>query len=264
MNINNIISDLSLVSGETRRMTCPSCNTKNTFTVTNNMGSVVWNCYKASCSLSGGTNVSLTADDIRKSLGFVAEETHVATFVKPEWLVRDYRTVKDFCAEWALNPQDLGLLYDVREHRVVFPVVHAGDMVDATGRSLGKRIPKWKRYGKSDLPFVSGHGRVAVVVEDCVSASVVGSEVYVGVAVLGTSLTESHKKYLSRFSAAIIALDPDALPKILSFAKELRAYVNDVRVLRLQDDLKYRKEDDIKNLIKLTPKENQYGTIITT
>jgi hypothetical protein len=32
----------------------------------------------------------------------------------------------------------------------------------------------------------------------------------------------------------------------------------------LQDDLKYRKEDDIKNLIKLTPKENQYGTIITT
>jgi hypothetical protein len=97
-----------------------------------------------------------------------------------------------------------------------------------------------------------------------VSASVVGSEVYVGVAVLGTSLTESHKQYLSRFSTAIIAPDPDALPKILSFAKELRAYVNDVRVLRLQDDLKYRKEDDIKNLIKLTPKENQYGTIITT
>jgi hypothetical protein len=40
--------------------------------------------------------------------------------------------------------------------------------------------------------------------------------------------------------------------------------VKDVRVLRLQDDLKYRKEDDINNLIQLTPKENQYGTIITT
>ena len=62
-------------------MTCPSCNTKNTFTVTNNMGSIVWNCYKASCSVSGGTRTTLTADDIRKSLGFVAEETHVATFV---------------------------------------------------------------------------------------------------------------------------------------------------------------------------------------
>jgi ribosomal protein L37AE/L43A len=252
MNINNIINDLSLVSGETKRMTCPSCNTKNTFTVTNNMGSVVWNCYKASCSLSGGTNVSLTADDIRKSLGFVAEETHVATFVKPEWLVRDYRTVKDFCAEWSLNPQDLGLLYDVREHRVVFPVMHGGVMVDATGRSLGKRLPKWKRYGKSHLPYVSGRGKTAVVVEDCISAAVVGDgDVCVGVAVLGTSLSIGHKEYLSQFSTAIIALDPDALPKTLQFAKELRGYVDTVKVLRLTDDLKYREPTDMANLSTL-------------
>ena len=252
MNINNIISDLSLVSGETRRMTCPSCNTKNTFTMTNNMGSIVWNCYKASCSLSGGTNVALTSDDIRKSLGFVAEETHVATFVKPEWLVRDYSTIQDFCTEWALNPQDLGLLYDVREHRVVFPVVHAGDMVDATGRSLGKRIPKWKRYGKSHLPYVSGHGKTAVVVEDCISAAVVGdSGVYVGVAVLGTSLSTGHKDYLSQFSTAIVALDPDALPKTIKFAKELRTYVPNVKVLRLTDDLKYQQPTDMANLSTL-------------
>ena len=252
MNINNIISDLSLVSGETRRMTCPSCNTKNTFTVTNDMGSIVWNCYRASCSTSGGTRQSLTADDIRKSLGFVAEETHVATFVKPEWLVRDYRTVKDFCAEWSLNPQDLGLLYDVREHRVVFPVMHGGVMVDATGRSLGKRLPKWKRYGKSHLPYVSGRGKTAVVVEDCISAAVVGDgDVCVGVAVLGTSLSIGHKEYLSQFSTAIIALDPDALPKTLQFAKELRGYVDTVKVLRLTDDLKYREPTDMANLSTL-------------
>jgi len=252
MNINNIISDLSLVSGETRRMTCPSCNTKNTFTMTNNMGSIVWNCYKASCSLSGGTNVALTSDDIRKSLGFVAEETHVATFVKPEWLVRDYSTIQDFCTEWALNPLDLGLLYDVREHRVVFPVMHGGVMVDATGRSLGKRLPKWKRYGKSHLPYVSGRGKTAVVVEDCISAAVVGdSDVCVGVAVLGTSLSIGHKEYLSQFSTAIIALDPDALPKTLQFAKELRGYVDTVKVLRLTDDLKYREPTDMANLSTL-------------
>ena len=252
MNINNIINDLSLVSGETRRMTCPSCNTKNTFTVTNDMGSIVWNCYRASCSTSGGTRQSLTADDIRKSLGFVAEETHVATFVKPEWLVRDYRTVQDFCAEWALNPQDLGLLYDVREHRVVFPVMHGGVMVDATGRSLGKRLPKWKRYGKSHLPYVSGRGKTAVVVEDCISAAVVGDRgVYVGVAVLGTSLSTGHKDYLSQFSTAIVALDPDALPKTIKFAKELRTYVPNVKVLRLTDDLKYQQPTDMANLSTL-------------
>jgi hypothetical protein len=105
------------------------------------------------------------------------------------------------------------------------------------------------------LPFVYGCGRVAVVVEDCVSASVIGSDAYVGVAVLGTSLSEAHKEYMTRFSTAIIALDPDALPKTLSFAKELRGYVNDVRVIKLNDDLKYRDENDIINLMNLTPKE---------
>ena len=43
---------------------------------------------------------------------------------------------------------------------------------------------------KVHLPYVSGRGKTAVVVEDCISAAVVGdSDVYVGVAVLGTSLS---------------------------------------------------------------------------
>ena len=82
-----------------------------------------------------------------------------------------------------------------------------------------------------------------------------GSDVYVGVAVLGTSLLDSHKRFLSQFSTTIIALDPDALPKTLSFAKELRSYVKDVKILKLKDDIKYRLEEDIENLKTLTPKE---------
>ena len=122
-------------------------------------------------------------------------------------------------------------------------------MVDGTGRSLsGHRLPKWKRYGKSGLPYAVGCGKVAVVVEDCVSAAVVGGKSFVGVALLGTSLQEAHKGYLSQFSTAIIALDPDALPKTLEMAKELRGHVNDVRVLRLTDDLKYRNPEDMEKL----------------
>ena len=139
-------------------------------------------------------------------------------------------------------------MYDVKEDRLVFPIRHEGRIVDATGRSLSKRLPKWKRYGKSGLPYTSGCGKVAVVVEDCLSAAVVGYGTFVGVALLGTSLQESHKRYLSQFSTAIIALDPDALPKTLQMAKELRGHVNDVRVLRLTDDLKYRNPTDMENL----------------
>jgi len=252
MNINKILNDITLINGDTKRIDCPECNGKKTFTITNNMGSIVWNCYKAGCTVSGGRRVHLSSDDIRKSLGKTVSETRgIPKFDKPEWLVRDTKAIAPYCSEWGLDADKLGLLYDVREHRVVFPVVHNGHTVDATGRSLGKRLPKWKRYGKNDLPYASGYGSVAVVVEDCVSAAVVGSHVYVGVAVLGTSLSETHKRYLSQFSTAIIALDPDALRKTLQFAKELRGYVDTVRVLKLHDDLKYRNPDDLQNLTRI-------------
>ena len=100
------------------------------------------------------------------------------------------------------------------------------------------------------MPYVSGSGTVAVVVEDCVSAAVVGGYgSFVGVALLGTSLSEAHKGYLTQFSTAVMALDPDALPKTLQFAKELRGYVNDVKVLRLHDDIKYRTRQDVDKLL---------------
>ena len=246
-NIYNTVSDLDIAIGETKRMNCPVCNGYKTFTATNNMGSLVWNCYKANCSVSGNKRVHLTSDDIRKSL-----RPHVQhrekDFVLPEYVVSHSQEVLPFRKQFGLDEDLVDLYYDVKEHRVVFPVTHGCDIKDAVGRSLGKRLPKWKRYGDSDLPYVYGCGKVAVVVEDCVSASVIGNDVYVGVAVLGTSLSESHKRYLSQFSTAIVALDPDALPKTLQFAKELRGYVDNVRVMNLIDDLKYRNPTDLENL----------------
>ena len=257
MNIYNFVTDLQLSVGESKRLTCPSCNGYKTFTATNNMGKLLWNCYKSTCKISGSTRVHLSVDDIRDAITNDVLDFDREHFDMPEYVVsHNYRReVMDFCELWDLDCDKLNLHYDVKDKRVVFPVEHNDTIVDAVGRSVTKLLPKWKRYGKSNLPFVHGCGRVAVVVEDCVSASVVGSDVLVGVAVLGTSLAESHKKYLSRFSTAIIALDPDALPKTLSFAKELRAYVKDIKIIRLTDDLKYRTPVDMENLMTLTPKE---------
>jgi hypothetical protein len=193
--------------------------------------------------------VHLSVDDIRA--GFAgAEQFAMQTFELPSYIVphRDKRSVLSFCFRYKLDPDELGVMYDVKDDRVVFPVVHDNRIVDATGRAIGKRLPKWKRYGKSGLPYTYGCGKVAVVVEDCVSAAVVGYGSFVGVALLGTSLQEAHKGYLAQFSTAIIALDPDALPKTLQMAKELRGHVNDVRVLKLKDDLKYRNPTDMENL----------------
>ena len=250
MNIYNIVKELDIANGHTKRMACPNCG-KHTFTVTNNMGSLVWNCYRMTCGVKGGTRVHLSVDDIRAGFGNAQEFAEATPFEVPTYIIphRDNVYMNRWCAEWGLDIDELGLLYDVKESRVVFPVMQEGKMVDGTGRSLsGHRLPKWKRYGKSGLPYTAGCGKVAVVVEDCVSAAVVGYGNFVGVAILGTSLQESHKRYLAQFSTAVIALDPDALPKTLLMAKELRGHVNDVRVLRLTDDLKYRNPTDMENL----------------
>ena len=261
-NIYNTISDLDISNGETRRLNCPICGGYKTFTVTNNMGSLVWNCYKASCGTKGGTRVHLSVDDIRTGFGGADDYASVHTFSLPEYIVPHNQAVADWAMElYGLDAEKLDLMYDVKEQRVVFPIKHDGIIVDATGRAMTKRLPKWKRYGKSGLPYAHGCGKVAVVVEDCVSAAVVGDDVFVGVAVLGTSLQETHKRYLTQFSTAVIALDPDALPKTLQFAKELRGHVNDVRVLRLTDDLKYRNPTDIEMLTNIG---EAHGTITNT
>lgn len=259
-NIYNTISDMDIPNGTTKRMNCPVCNGYNTFTVTNNMGSLVWNCYKASCTVSGGTRVHLSVEDIRS--GFAgAEQFATEAFSLPEYIVPATFDVAEWAMElYGIDDKALGLMYDVKEHRAVFPIKHDGIIVDATGRALGKKLPKWRRYGKSGLPYSYGCGNVAIVVEDCVSAAVVGSDVrLVGVAMLGTSMLDSHKRYLSQFSTAVIALDPDALPKTLAIAKELRGHVSDVRVLRLIDDIKYRNPDDmaaLEGIAATTNKEN--------
>ena len=158
-NIYNIISDIDVPNGQTKRMDCPSCGGYKTFTITNNMGSLVWNCYKASCNVSGGNRVHLTVDDIRGSMGNVAEFAD-ETFDMPQYVVphRDKRDVLQFCYSYGLDPDKLGALYDVKEDRVVFPIIHGGKTVDATGRAIGKRLPKWKRYGK-----VACHTHMVVV-----------------------------------------------------------------------------------------------------
>ena len=247
-NIYNIVSDMDVAVGTTVRTECPSCG-QRTFTVTNEMGTLKWNCFRASCTVKGSTQVSMSIDDIKTVLLGHESDDKPVPFALPEYIVNPPWVVLEWASElYGLDAQELGLMYDVKDSRVVFPIRHNGQIVDATGRALDKSPIKWKRYGKSSLPYVYGCGKTAVVVEDCVSAAVVGGDDYVGVAVLGTSLLDEHKRYLTQFSTAIIALDPDALMKSIEFARELQSYVDDVRVVKLTDDLKYRNPEDFDKL----------------
>jgi len=251
----NILNDIHIMNGESKRMNCPSCKGYKTFTISNNMGNIIWNCYKVSCNLRGGKRVGIDAADIKNIMNNkTTEEKVLDNFVIPEYVVsHDNRSsVVNWTSQWNIDLNNVEVLYDVKEERVVFPVRHNGKVVDATGRALGKRLPKWKRYGSSGVPYSYGSGNVAVVVEDCVSAVAAGSvNKFVGVALLGTNLTAEHKQYLAQFSTAIIALDPDAMSKTLDYAKQMKLFVDNVRVLKLSDDLKYRNQSDIERMKEL-------------
>ena len=261
MNIKEYVQHLDLSEGEQYRGNCPVCGGRNTFTATQDTGTLMYNCYKNSCDVGGKIHVGMDVWTIKVMLSNTDETSSLnyetaATdrFMLPEYISPIKPSDSDataFMRKWHINPDQV--LYDVRQDRIVFPVYsHKNILVDAVGRALNKRRqPKWMRYGSSPVPYTHGRSRVGVIVEDAISAYTINDIIpsATGVALLGTQLTEFHKWYLPQmFDSIIVALDPDAMSKTLSIARELRGIVPEVRALKINDDLKYADEDDFYNL----------------
>ena len=122
-----------------------------------------------------------------------------------------------------------------------------GIIIDAIGRAL-KYGTKWHRYGNTTEPFLAGTGDDLYLVEDAASACAV-SEDYAGVALMGTSLpTEYISTLQNKFDNIIVALDRDATSKAFDIAREL-GYRSKTRVVMLEDDLKYFKPNEIRDIL---------------
>jgi hypothetical protein len=92
---------------------------------------------------------------------------------------------------------------------------------------------------------------VCVVVEDVISAIVVAQLMpnTTGLAILGTSLGPAQMEHIGDFYKVIIALDPDAMSKTLSYKQEVETWTGKrVLALRLDDDIKYKLESDVNRL----------------
>ena len=259
--ISDFIDTLDVSVDGTYRGNCPQCGGRNTFTVTNDSGNYLYNCYKHSCRTYGAIHRNMSVFDIKTRLSnhyhgsdqefesVVDEAFEMPPFITSN--IPDESKVNLFMNTWNIDPSDV--YYDVRQDRVVFPVWHNGLMVDAVGRSVFNRQPKWLRYASSPIPYMHGAGDTFVVVEDAISAYTLG-EMFphvVGVALLGTQLTDFHKWFFnkySRYNKFIVALDHDAFNKTLAIVHELRAHVTNVRGLKLAEDLKYLRNNDVNAL----------------
>ena len=265
IDIRGFVEQLDLADGQKHRGKCPSCHRGNTFTATNKMGKLLWNCYANSCNLSGSTRINMTVEEIRKRMdkqfNIDTEKAFeglnvgkVTQFVLPESVVKGTKqeVLDEYCNRYGIDSHELSLHYDVKEDRIVFPMFLEGKMVDAIGRAVdSKVIPKWKRYGSEADGFIRGDCAIAVIVEDCTSAAVVETLGLTGVAILGTTINQNHIQGLKGYKKVIVALDPDAAPKTIEYTRKLKANGIDAFALKLLDDIKYRRAEDIAYLHRL-------------
>ena len=257
--IKELVEDLPIGGSGNLRMDCPSCGKKNTFSVSEVNGERLWYCFHADCDVRGRTGFRIRKDTplhplLKKNittkplsitntfLDFELPDTFVSLSRQPEAeayvrRVNAYEAYRNGLAD---------IRYDFRSNRVVYLIRHNNRVVDAAGRALDQQMkPKWWRYGKSGHPFVCGRGRIGVLLEDCASACSV-ADFLSGIALLGTSLLESHIPTLRTYDRLIVALDKDATKKALDLVRRLQA-IRPTSLVILDKDVKDMTDDERKH-----------------
>jgi hypothetical protein len=262
-SIRQFVIDLGLKESDRYRGDCPECRGKNTFTATNELGDIKYNCFKLGCTVGGIHGTDMTAAEIHRRLeeqqlqrAYTNIKKEKDTMEIPEYVVTpkaSHTKYQRYIKRWGIA---IGhTMYDVKDERVVFPIKHDGRIVDAVGRAVGKKQhPKWYRYtGEADY-YTIGEAKTLLIVEDVVSAIVAFQEIpYVtAMAILGTSLSPKHMEKIGEYDKVIIALDPDAIGKTVEYRREIELWTGNKTVaMNLIDDIKYREYEDMDKLKEL-------------
>ena len=257
--LNSYVEELTLQPFGSLRLDCPVCQKKNTFSVRDNGYERMYNCFYASCDTKGRTGKRLTTSNATsvlqptkptlqpklKDVPFEIPDTFVPLTRNQKAL--DYvRTVKSYQAYLDNRAE---IMYDIRQYRVVFLVKENKKIVDAVGKSLTNRKPKWYRYGKSNSGFHMDNGDdIIFVVEDCSSACSVCS-ITSAIALLGTNLLQSHMNVLKQYKKVVVALDKDATAKAVELSRKISQFVN-CSVAFLPEDLKNLKDEERERIIR--------------
>jgi len=244
-----IISKIRVKDDETKRINCPFCGGKYTLTVSKTDGSVIWNCYKASCNAHGGKRIGYGLNAIKRKMNeepsiraqhyYSDKRNHPLPQINS--LVEHHERVIDYlrnnnCYN-AYEDKAVDITYDPAKDRVLFWM---NDHSGAVGRCLIQEVkPKWLAYGDTTGVLSIGNSSTAIVVEDAASAcAVYATGVYTGVALLGTNISPLQRIQLRKFKKLIICLDKDASKKAIKLARSLNGYV-DATVCFIQEDFKY-------------------------
>jgi hypothetical protein len=201
------------------RMDCPFCHNTNTLTIKKNNADLMWYCFHASCSAKGKHQDEVSMEQIMKNVNVVHAKEKEKVFTLPSSFISIHSEPK--CVEYlrknnCLKVKEKGkasFMYDVKQHRIVFLIKEKEKVKGAIGRGLN-------------------------------------SNVYSGVALMGTSLPDSFIPIIrKKFKEVIVALDRDATTKAFDISNKLSYYIP-TKVKMLQDDLKYFNEQQIESILQ--------------
>src|SRR6056300_98096 len=238
------------------RSDCPVCGKKNTFSVNDDGMQRLWFCFHADCNVSGRTSIKLSRDFAKLAIKkpTTKVEQPDTKFMLPDTFVSLSRNLDAELYVKSVNAYDAYLSgradirYDFKRNRVAYVVKNGNNVVDAAGRAIDGRNPKWYRYGNSSLPFYCGSSSTAIVLEDCASACSV-SALATGVALLGTNLLEPHIEMLRKYERVFVALDKDATDKAVSMVKVLCRQVP-TKLMVLSRDLKNLTKEELDDFLR--------------
>lgn len=253
-NINAYLKSLKLYEGETRRDDCPACGGKHTFSVTKQGGSLLWNCYRASCELHGRSATGRTATDVVRFFSPVERRVGTPASLPDSWVnfTQSEAAVQFTVASnslFAANKGFVHLFYDARLERCVY--VNPG-RTHAAGRRLNNNGPKWLNYftNPETLPMIGPDTDTLVLVEDFPSACNLTRFVR-SAPLLGTNLPLNICASIpSQIKTVWIALDNDATAKAMKHQKLLSSF-RPAKILPLREDIKHLSPDVLQKYLSI-------------
>lgn len=219
-----VIKAIPIREGDTKVIQCPFCGGLKKLSISKVDGQLKWNCFRASCN---GKGIYQGRRSLQAAKNYLADAVQQKTR-EPKPIpsittpARNHQPALDYLEQNnSLEAYEAGYI-DVRyapaEDRVLF-CTDTG----AVGRSLKKYGPKWLTYGVLEEGIHVGNGSTAVLVEDTPSAcSVSRIDGFVGVALLGTRISNCLKKSLKKYNACYLVLDKDASSKSITICRSVR------------------------------------------
>lgn len=263
--------------GQSLRTTCPFCgDEERSFSVTREVGGILYNCFRASCNARGflGTTPYGSACSPEQPSCQRMSNPYKGDLIQLQ--ERDYKYFEERfdlveipeytimrSSVWDDHAQYVMSLNDYRSYTRGHAVRRGGWSGEPkTPGKVENTKPKTRTFldsptaiaqhvARARLPL--DDGEVVVVVEDYVSSLKVAQAGFTGIALMGTTMNADRAReiYQLRPTEVIIALDADATELAFKIAREWGLSWPKTRVAMLERDLKDTPKDDIIDVLQL-------------